>query len=137
MTMKRAGLFPLVMIAVAVMLTAGCATYQNGYYRYDPVASSALGLGALGTALGFAATGDPMWAAVGGISGLATGAVIGDSIARSQAAGPPPPAYGPAPPPPSASQGYYRYKRCKTVHTVVRENGKIIDEYDKEVCDDY
>jgi hypothetical protein len=135
--MKRTGLILPVLIAAGAMLLGGCATYPNGRYpyAYDPTASTALGMGALGTALGFAATGDPMWAAVGGMSGLATGAVIGESIARSQGAAPPPPAYGPPSGPPSA-QGYYRYKRCKTVHTVVRENGKIIDEYDKEVCED-
>jgi hypothetical protein len=110
------------LLVLVVLSTVGCATSP---YYYDRVASSSLGMGALGTAIGFAATGDPRWAAVGGLSGLAAGALAGAAAEESRAR-----AYADAPPPP------YRSERCRLVHTVVRENGMVVREYDREVCVD-
>jgi hypothetical protein len=119
-------------LILAAMLSVGCATTSPYYYNPNTVAATSFGMGALGTALGFAATGNPMWAAVGGLSGLAAGAMTGAAIEESRAQN--------APPPPlredSSSSGTARPERCRRVHTVVRENGVVVREYDREICTD-
>ena len=121
-------------LILAAMLSVGCATTSPYSYNPNTVAATSFGMGALGTALGFAATGNPMWAAVGGLSGLAAGAMTGAAIEESRAH------YAPPPPPPSreysSSSGTSRPERCRRVHTVVRENGEVVREYDREICTD-
>ena len=119
-------------LILAAMLSVGCATTSPYSYNPNTVAATSFGMGALGTALGFAATGNPMWAAVGGLSGLAAGAMTGAAIEESRAH------Y--APPPPSreysSSSDTSRPERCLRVHTIVRENGEVVREYDREICTD-
>ena len=128
--MKQHHLVVGLLIVWTAALTSGCATTPSGY---DRVATTSLGMGALGTALGYAATGDPKWAAVGGLSGLAGGYVLGEAMERDSAAavGPPPPAYYD----PGPEYGYYPPPRCRTERTVIRENGVIVEEYRRRVCD--
>jgi hypothetical protein len=123
------------LLILAALLATGCAT-TSPYYNPNTVAATSFGMGALGTALGYAATGNPMWAAVGGLSGLAAGAMTGAAIEESRAR-----YYEPPPPPPPStegpsSSGYYRPQKCRRVHTVVRENGVVVREYDREICTD-
>jgi hypothetical protein len=122
-------------LILAAMLSVGCATTSPYSYNPNTVAATSFGMGALGTALGFAATGNPMWAAVGGLSGLAAGAMTGAAIEESRAH------YAEPPPPPSreysSAERSYRPQRCRRVHTVVRdENGEVVREYDREICTD-
>ena len=133
--MKRRYFTLAITALVFAAVLGGCATYPYGYY--DRVAATSLGVGAFGTALGYAATGSAMGAALGGLSGLAGGFVAG-TLAQSTAPvvveAPPPP-----PPPaayyrPGVAYGYYGPPGCRTVRTIVRENGVVVDEYDRQVC---
>jgi hypothetical protein len=127
-TMRRDNKAILWSLVIALAVSAFSAAPAAA----DRVVATSFGMGALGAALGFAATGDPRWAAVGGMSGLAAGALIGQAAENSYAAevAPPPPAayYEPVPYP------AYRYVECRTVRTVTRENGKVVRVVDREVC---
>ncbi|HBD09537.1 MAG TPA: hypothetical protein DCZ69_14890 [Syntrophobacteraceae bacterium] len=116
---------PLLVMAALPMV--GCATYLPDPYAPHRVAAASLGMGALGGAIGMAATGDPRWAAVGGLAGMAAGAIAGaaaeDARARAYAEG---------------AAAYPQQERCGLVHTIERgPDGSVIREYDREVCDEY
>ena len=170
---------------MAGAFVSGCATapYNGHYgqYGFDRVATTSLGLGAFGTALGYAATGDATWAAVGGLSGLAGGFILGQSMedCRPTSVVPPPvprsryedpyePEYGPGSyhdqyrkddyvPEYGSGTTYrdhysrgpyqedyrhnarydkYRRERCRTVTRTILEDGVVVGEYQREVCDD-
>jgi len=115
------------LLVTVTLFMSGCATYPPDPYGPHRVAAASLGMGALGGAIGMAATGDPRWAAVGALSGMAAGAIAGAAVedARARAY-----AEGGAPNP--------QDERCGWVHTIERgPDGSIIREYDREVCDDY
>lgn len=81
-------------IAISLCLAASIIMAAGSAYAWRP--GPALGLGALGTAIGFAATGDARAAAIGGAAGLVTGMAVGAAYARpayygSYRAPPPPP----------------------------------------------
>ena len=130
-----------ILILLPVLVSA-CATAPGSYER---VAATSFGLGALGTAMGYAISGDPMGAALGGLSGLTAGYLAGTAIENSrpyyaeEAAPPPPPPpsqYYTPPPPPSDYDSYsYDRQRCRTVRTIVREYGQVVADYEREVCD--
>lgn len=120
------------LLVLVAMLSVGCATTSPYSYNPNTVAATSFGMGALGTALGFAATGNPMWAAVGGLSGLAAGAMTGAAIEESRAHYAPPPPAGEY----TSSADAVRPERCRRVRTVVRENGVVVREYDREICTD-
>jgi hypothetical protein len=136
--MKRYVAFGFLLVLLGAFMT-GCATTP---YGYDRVATTSFGLGALGTAMGYAITGDPMGAALGGLSGLAGGFLLGTAAENccppvAEAAPPPPPPrsyYGGGPQPPRYSGSP---ARCRTVRTIVRENGQVVADYEREVCDGY
>jgi hypothetical protein len=131
--MQSATISWLVLLVFAAGLPAGCATHPRGYpCGQDRVAAAAYGLGAFGSALGYAATGDARWAAVGGLSGLTAGFILG---AMAEAATPVVIEEPPPPPAPRQSRGepVETPERRRTVTTVVRENGVIVDEYEHEV----
>jgi hypothetical protein len=130
----------LVLLAASL---SGCASPYSPY-TYDRVATTSFGLGAFGTAMGYAITGDAMGAALGGLSGMAGGAIIGSAIEANEAAraaGAPPPS---PPPPPRAYErprGYYeeeyyeeeRVPRRYRERTIVERDGRVVREYDTEV----
>jgi hypothetical protein len=128
------------LLLLVVALVTGCATAPGSY---DRVATTSFGLGALGTAMGYAISGDPMGAALGGLSGLSAGYLVGTAIENSrpyyieEPPPPPPPASGyyTPPPPPAPYSQYEERQRCRTVRTIVRENGQIVADYEREVCD--
>lgn len=139
--MKKKCMQILFLLVVLPVFISGCATAPGGYER---VATTSFGLGALGTAMGYAISGDPMGAALGGLSGLTAGYLAGTAIENSRpyyAEGPPPPPppsryYDPAPPPPSyESYSSGSRNRCRTVRTIVREYGQVVADYEREVCD--
>jgi hypothetical protein len=84
----------MVLFVVIATIMCSCATSP---YGYDRIATTSFGLGALGTAIGYAVTGDPRYAAIGGASGLVGGYLLGQAIENAA------PVYVEPPPTP----GYY------------------------------
>ncbi|GLI35155.1 hypothetical protein [Desulforhabdus amnigena] len=135
MKSKRLATGFLLLAVIAFM--SGCASTYSPY-AYDRVATTSFGLGALGTAMGYAITGNPMGAALGGLSGLAGGAILGSAIEANEAC-----AEGAPPPPPRAYRcpgSYYEEyyaPRCHKERTTVKRNGVVVREYETEICDEY
>lgn len=140
--MKRRSLQYFFLLVLLPVFVSACATAPGSYER---VATTSFGLGALGTAMGYAISGSPMGAALGGLSGLSAGYLVGTAIENSRPPyaeeypPPPPPAssrYYTPPPPPSNYDSYgYDRQRCRTVRTIVREYGQVVADYEREVCD--
>lgn len=136
--MKRKHLKYIFLLILLPVFLSACATAPGSYER---VATTSFGLGALGTAMGYAISGSPMGAALGGLSGLSAGYLVGTAIENSrpyyaeEAAPPPSRYYTPAPPPSNYNSYSYDQQRCRTVRTIVREYGQVVADYEREVCD--